>query len=126
MNVWILTKRATARSLIFSQPKLTIMKLFLAILAILPMFIVEPLLQGWALRKLWAWFVVTKFNLPVLSIPEAIGLALVVSYLTHQTINCQKEEDDNGLASKLAKSCGTVIFKPVFAVAFGAIIKSWI
>ena len=41
-------------------------------------------LDGWILTKLWAWFVVTTFHLPPLTIAPAIGLTGTVGYLTHQ------------------------------------------
>lgn len=33
--------------------------------------------RGWFISILWAWFVVPVFALPVLSVPQAIGLSLV-------------------------------------------------
>lgn len=42
------------------------------------------ILQGWVLSKLWAWFIVSTFSLPQLGIGTAIGLSLVVRYLTYQ------------------------------------------
>lgn len=41
-------------------------------------------MRGWVLTKLWAWFIV-PFGAPALSIPYAIGLALIVTYLTSRT-----------------------------------------
>lgn len=38
-------------------------------------------IRGLTFAKLWAWFVVAKFGLPTLRIPEALGLALCVSFL---------------------------------------------
>lgn len=43
--------------------------------------------EGFVLTKLWAWFVVPTFGLPVLTIPIAIGLALLVGLLAHQMRN---------------------------------------
>lgn len=37
--------------------------------------------KGWVFTILWGWFVVKTFSLPSLSIPEAIGLALVIFML---------------------------------------------
>jgi high-affinity Fe2+/Pb2+ permease len=38
--------------------------------------------RGFALSILWGWFIVPVFGLPALSIPFAIGLSLVVGFLT--------------------------------------------
>jgi len=40
--------------------------------------------EGFVFLKLWAWFVVPTFGLPMLTIPVAIGLALLIGFLTHQ------------------------------------------
>lgn len=59
-------------------------------MAIIGFFVVLGLLaglavfEGFALKTLWAWFVVPTFGLPELSIPVAIGIALIVSLLAHQ------------------------------------------
>jgi hypothetical protein len=42
-------------------------------------------LNGYALSVLWGWFIVPAFNLNPLSIPIAIGIMMIVSYVTHQT-----------------------------------------
>lgn len=38
-------------------------------------------IRGLTFAKLWAWFVVAKFGLPPLRIPEALGIALIASFL---------------------------------------------
>lgn len=39
---------------------------------------------GYVLTVLWAWFVVPTFALPQITLAAAIGLAIVVGYMTHQ------------------------------------------
>lgn len=54
------------------------------ILIILGAVVIIPLLlclRGFVLCKLWAWFVCPIFSLAPISIPQAIGIALVVSFL---------------------------------------------
>ncbi len=41
--------------------------------------------SGYVLTILWHWFVVPTFQLPELTIFPAIGIAMVVSYLTYQS-----------------------------------------
>ena len=53
-------------------------------------------LNGWVLSIIWKWFFVPTLHLPSLSIPQAIGIALVVSFLTKQDIDCKKEEGSDG------------------------------
>lgn len=56
--------------------------------------IIQPIVMIWygfVLTKLWSWFIVTTFSLPELGMPTAIGVALVIGFLTHQS---QKTEED--------------------------------
>jgi hypothetical protein len=50
------------------------------------------ILNGFTLSVLWGWFIVPVFELPVLGIVPAIGLALVVGFLTHQTTRNSSRE----------------------------------
>lgn len=38
--------------------------------------------RGWVLTKLWAWFIVGAFGADPLRLVDAIGISLVVGYLT--------------------------------------------
>ena len=78
-------------------------------------------LNGWGLTKLWAWFI-SPLGLPLLSIPAAIGIALTVSYLTHQ-IDTDKEPDKEEYWVKLLKSFFFVTFKVILALLMGWIVK---
>ena len=76
-------------------------------------------LNGWVLSIIWKWFFVSTLNLPIISIPQAIGISLVVGFLTKQDNNCKKEEEDSGW-----KTLATVFIKP-FVVLFIAWIVTW-
>ena len=64
----------------------------LAILGFPTLIIVSSIWRGYVLSILWAWFLVPAFGLPVLSIPSAIGLSLVVSMLTNHRTGREVEE----------------------------------
>lgn len=57
------------------------------ILGFASLFVVIPigfgLVYGITVSILWGWFVVPLFHLPMLTIPQALGLSLAVKYLTH-------------------------------------------
>ena len=55
--------------------------------------------EGFVFMKLWAWFVVPMFGLPALTIPVAIGIALLVGFLTHQR-NGESDADPMDYAVK--------------------------
>jgi hypothetical protein len=91
-------------------------------LALLSMFITTSL-NGWALSKLWAWFIIPVFAAPALSIPYAIGLSLIVGYLTYQ-YDARKEEADKKEEVGLIIFRGFCIgaFKPLLCLGFGWVV----
>jgi hypothetical protein len=57
-----------------------------AVMLILPFLTVYSyFVNGFVLSKLWSWFIVTTFGLDPLNIVQAIGLTIVVGFLTVRT-----------------------------------------
>ena len=81
------------------------------------------IMNGWALSKLWKWFIATTFALPPLTIPAAIGFAIVVNYLTQKI---DDKNSDEPFWQKLARGAVISTLKPLFAVGFGAIVRLWL
>ena len=75
--------------------------------------------RGYAFSILWGWFIVPIFGLPVLSIPLAIGLSMVVSFLTYQFIHTV---DDRSVKDKAIEGISLGILHPAFALFFGWIV----
>lgn len=86
--------------------------------------VVGAIMNGWALSVLWGWFVVPLFNVPPLSIPTAIGFALVVGLLTHQeqADNSKKKEMSDAIAALISRA----VVSPLFTIFVGWIVKSFI
>lgn len=83
--------------------------------------LVGSVLNGIVLSILWGWFIVPTFGIPQLGIPQAIGICLIASYLTHQ-FTYQKEDDDEPLERlyKMFKhQLNFLIIKPTATLAFG-------
>lgn len=74
--------------------------------------------DGYVLTVLWRWFVVPTFHAPALSIPAAIGIALIVVMLTHRT---RKPEDDPEYGLVLLYG----IFVPAVALFWGWVVTWW-
>jgi hypothetical protein len=92
---------------------LVVLILFVATVAL------SSILNGWALSILWEWFMVPVFALPSLTIPTAIGISLVVSYLTHHYVDTDKDEEN-------AAKVGMYAFlKPVVVLAIGWVVKQF-
>lgn len=88
------------------------MTAFVMMLLIVPV----SLLNGWALIKLWAWFIVPVFRCPQLTVWTAVGIVLVVRFLT-SSVN---PEDKRSPIYIIVYS----IVSPLFSLGFGAIIHS--
>ncbi len=89
------------------------------------LFVLMPLgvmWSGFALSKLWAWFLVPALGVPPLSIPAAIGLALVVSYMTYQGTNADK---DRNTTERVIDGALTLALKPAIALGFGWVVAQW-
>lgn len=56
--------------------------------------VMSCLLRGWVLSILWRWFMVPTLGLPALSVLQAIGIALVVGMLTHQSQHYPENKDE--------------------------------
>lgn len=55
-----------------------------AILLFIAVTAIGAIYEGFILQTMWAWFIVPTFGLPALSIPVAIGICLIMAFLTHQ------------------------------------------
>ena len=96
------------------------MKLLLWTLAIPTVVGLSAIWRGYALAILWAWFAVPIFLLPELSIPQAIGVLMMISFATHQTIenpNDKRSEED-----RLGKAMIRAALEPLFALAIGWVV----
>lgn len=101
------------------------MKNLLLIVVSLVSGVFTTIYSGWVLTKLWAWFVIPTFAAPMLSIPIAIGLALIVNYLTYQ-MDAAKKDEEKDAAIVVLKAVLIGLFKPTFALLIGWIITFWL
>ena|SRR3990167_4864153 len=84
--------------------------------------IVGAIAQGWALSTLWSWFVADFFGLPLLTIPQSIGIALLVGMFFSPSM---KEKDEDVL-SLFLNLVGKAIFNPLIVVGLGWIVLQFI
>lgn len=96
-----------------------------ATLAILAIFGIPVLLaasavwRGFTLSILWGWFIVPLFGLPALSIPFAIGLSLVVGFLSQQAHQAHSDKD-------WGQVCLIAALYPALALLIGWIVTKFI
>lgn len=86
------------------------------------LFIAVPLiviLRGFVLTVLWGWFVVTTFGLPELSLPAALGVALVAQFLIYHPYRKPEE-------STSSERIGRAVGYNLFALGIGWIVHLFI
>lgn len=86
--------------------------------ALFTLFIIVPLsmiFSGFAISMLWDWFIVATFGLKALTIAQAIGMGLLVTYLT---VTIRKGDGSWTLGEKIAIS----IFKPLIFLGLGWVV----
>lgn len=65
--------------------------IFGGVIGFIALMVLGAILGGWALSVTWGWFMVPVFGLPELSIVPAMGIALVIGYLTKSSGSSNKE-----------------------------------
>lgn len=87
-------------------------------------FILWPfglLLGGYVFMKLWLWFVVPAFSCNPLSLQAAVGIDLMVSFLT---IKIPKHKPDKSREILAWHRQVAVIFIAIFVLLYGMAIKA--
>lgn len=76
---------------------------------------------GLTLSVLWGWFAVPLFGLPVLTVWQAYGLALIVRTLQR----CKVEKNDDGFGLAMAKAIAAPPFIAGLMLGVGWCVKAW-
>lgn len=91
--------------------------------AVLCVAAVSMALRGYVLTVLWAWFVIPAFGLPALALAPAIGLTMIVSFLTHQSDAVKEPEGD---ATKcISKAFAYALVLPALVLCTGWVVKQF-
>lgn len=78
------------------------------------------LIDGIILKFLWGWFIVTTFKLSPLSLSQAVGISMIITYLTFQT-TIPADRDD------LKEMCvNRILVIPVTAFVVGLVTQLFI
>lgn len=84
--------------------------------------VVASLFGGYVLSKLWEWFVVYTFNQPTLSVVNAMGVSLLISYATYKGKKDKEEKDTESFGVKIAASLVEVLLMGGLTLLIGKII----
>ena len=80
--------------------------------------------SGYVLSVMWDWFIVSHFGLKAIPIPIAIGLGLIISFMTKQ--DTDKESNDKSLTDVLIKGFVMALFKPTIFLFLGWVVTFFI
>lgn len=83
------------------------------------------IIYGATLAKLWEWFVADTFSIKAISTAEAIGLSLVVTFVTYQHDARNPDDDEFGWAKVLELILGGIA-RALFVLAFGVVVKGFV
>lgn len=92
---------------------------FLAFLGVIAALVLSTIWGGYVLSLLWAWFIASTFSAPVLTITQAIGVRLVVGFMT---MNSKTSDKDRAFGESIALA----FFLPLFGLLLGLLVKQWL
>ena len=88
----------------------------------LPIAIAGVIWRGWVFTVLWGWFVVPLFGLPALGLSQAIGLMLVINYLTFH----KPQPDERSLIEQIFYGAAWVALYPAMVLLVGWIVQGFL
>ena len=65
--------------------------------------------DGYVLSMMWGWFIVPVFHLPTLSIVQAIGVGMVVSFLVRSYFMAKEDINKKSKWEKVGYCAGAII-----------------
>ena len=80
--------------------------------------------HGFVLTKLWGWFVVPTFSLPLLSLPAAIGLSLIIGFMA-KNHDLKRDDESNSLGKLMLKATLKAAAVPSNSLLFGYIVSRY-
>ena len=99
------------------------MEIFSKTVIVLILWAVFMLINGWVLEVIWGWFMVPIFNLPAITIVEAMGLSLVVSFtfFFNNILDIMKAKASDVKKSNDSEFLDRVILDIVFIILYSVL-----
>lgn len=97
-----------------------------AAIAALVLVVPATVWYGYVLSVLWAWFVVPAFEAPPLSIPYAIGIALLVGMFTRSLARSTDVKKHQSATTRFFKALGESFLGPLLTLGIGAIVRLFV
>lgn len=96
------------------------MKTIGVIVTFLTAIALSSVIHGWALMKLWGWFIFPYFDVPMITIPVAIGISLIVGMLAikpDQINSSEKRSSEDAIGQLIGN-----MLSPIVVVFIGWIV----
>lgn len=89
--------------------------------------VASSIFGGVVFQHLWSWFAVPVFGAPPLSLPYAVGVAMIVSFLVFQDTSglARKEPDEDVWVSALSSVATAFVVNAAFLIQ-GAIVHQFV
>ncbi|MDB6061974.1 MAG: hypothetical protein JWM78_2077 [Verrucomicrobiaceae bacterium] len=97
------------------------MQLKILVATMIAALVLAPIINGWTLSIIWGWFISPLFNLPVLSISSAIGIALAAELLIRQSYN-EKRYENSEISEVIGRAVGEIVISPLVTVLIGWVV----
>jgi len=83
---------------------------------------VSSIINGWILTKLWHWFAVPIFGLHELTLTQAIGVAMIIAFLTNRHVKFTKSTKNKDSDTDWGVLLSAVFVAPLVTLLFGWIV----
>lgn len=80
--------------------------------------------RGYVLSIMWGWFITATFGIRTLSIPAAIGVSYIFSFMC-PTTDCKKDDDKDSPKVMIIKTSARAFSAPALFLLCGYIVKQW-
>jgi len=81
--------------------------------------------NGLVLAQMWHWFVAGTFGVREIGCAQAIGLSLIVGFVTHQS-DFTTKKPQRAFAEKIGAMLGMAVLRPALTLGFGAIVAAFL
>ena len=98
---------------------------FLALIWFPVLMALSIIYHGFVLTKLWGWFIVPTFSLPLLSLPAAIGLSLIVGFMA-KNHDLKRDDESNSVGKVMLKATLMAAYVPSLSLLMGYIVSRYV
>lgn len=82
--------------------------------------VLGSIISGYVLVKLWMWFAVPTFGLQPLTLVPAIGVGILISYLTHHSI---PQEEGREMSKVITDASTETFLYPLIVLSIGWLVS---